>query len=231
MPRIRAIFFPLLLAIMTLLLSGTADAQVRAFVGFGVGYGLGHGGYGYRGYGYGYGGGTVAGNYMNGMSNVIRAEGQYNLLTAQAGVNNEEARSKYLDNQKKWRENYLQGQEQHQKLMAEKSARSKLSPEALAAAAASDLPRRLGPDALDPVTGQITWPELLRASGYAAQRKELEQLFELRAKTTHTPETSERVLAGTSKMSDMVRKDIQNTPPGEYIAARKFLDSLAYAAR
>src|SRR5262245_66634310 len=87
----------------------TAEAQFRPFVGFGIGYGLGYGGYGY-----GYGGGTAAGNYMYGMSNVIRAEGQYNLLTSMAGVNNEEARSKILDNRWKWQGKSREGAGQPQ---------------------------------------------------------------------------------------------------------------------
>jgi hypothetical protein len=208
------------------LLARAADAEVRPFVGFGIGYGVGYGGYGY-----GYGGGTAAGNYMYGMSNVIRAEGQYNLLTSMAGVNNEEARSRYLDNRKKWQENYLQGQEQHQKMQAEKFARSRHSPEALAAAAASGVPRLLSPDALDPVTGHITWPEVLLADDYAAPRKELEQLFELRAKTTHTTGTSDKIRAATATLSEALRKNIMNVPANEYIAARKFLDSLDSSAR
>jgi len=204
-----------------------AEAQVRPFIGFGIGYGLGYGG---LGYGY-YGGGTAAGNYMNGMSNVIRAEGQYNLLTSMEGVNNEEARSRYLDNKKKWQENYLQGQEQRQKMQAENFARSRHSSEALAAAASSGVPKMLSPDALDPVSGHITWPEVLLADEYGDSRKELDQLFELRAKTTHTAGTGERIRAATAKLSEMLRKNIQNIPANEYIAARKFLDSLAWSAR
>ncbi len=74
--------------------------------------------YGY-GSGYGFGGGTAAGNYLQGMSTVIRSAGEYNLLSAQAGVNNEEARSRYLDNQKKWSQNYFQMKEQRLALDAQ----------------------------------------------------------------------------------------------------------------
>jgi hypothetical protein len=213
--------------VLALLMSArTAHAQFRPFVGFGLGYGVGYGGFGY-----GYGGGTAAGNYMYGMSNVIRAEGQYNLLTSMAGVNNEEARSRYLDNRKKWQENYLQGQEQHQKMRAENFARSRHSSEALAAAASSGVPKMLSPDALDPVTGHITWPEVLLADEYGEPRKELDQLFELRATTTHTAGTSEKIRTATAKLSEMLRKNILNIPANDYIAARKFLDSLAWSAR
>jgi hypothetical protein len=222
----NARFFIPLLALVVLGLSRCCEAVVfRPFVGFG-GYGMGYGGYGY-----GYGGGTVAGNYMNGMSNVIRAEGQYNLLTAQAAVNNEEARSRYLDNKKKWHEIYLQSREARDKRVAEQFARSKHSPEVLAAAAASDLPHKLSSEVLDPVTGQITWPEVLLGAEFADQRKEVEQFLELRAKTSHTDETGEKIRAAAAKMSEMLRKNVQNIPANEYMAGRKFLDSLVYAVR
>jgi hypothetical protein len=226
MPRIRAIVLFLLVSGTLTAFSQPASAQFRPFVGFGLGFGLGMG-YG----GYGFGGGTVESNYLYGMSNVIRAEGDYNVLTSAAAVNNEEARGRYLDNQKKWWQTYLQGQEAHQKLMAEKHAREKHSPEALAYAAASGLPRPLPPDALDPVSGQITWPEVLQADKYAEGRKELEQLFELRAKTTQAAGTSEAVRAAAGKMTGLLRKDVQSLPANEYMVARKFLDSLAWAAR
>ncbi|MGE5191622.1 MAG: hypothetical protein ACM3U2_03915 [Deltaproteobacteria bacterium] len=228
MPRIRAIVLFVLVTGAMVGFSQPASAQVQPFVGFGVGFGPG---WGYGGYGYGFGGGTVESNYLYGMSNVIRAEGEYNALTSAAGVNYEEARGRYLDNQKKWWQNYLEGQEAHQKLMVAKRAREKHSPEALALAAASGLPRPLPPDALDPVTGQITWPEVLQADKYAGDRKELEQLFELRAKTTQTAGTSEAVHAAADKMTGRLRKDVQSLPANEYMVARKFLDSLAWAAR
>jgi hypothetical protein len=227
MPRIRVTLLVLTVAGALLGFAQSASAQIRPFVGFGIGFGPGWGYYG----GYGFGGGTVASNYLYGMSNVIRAEGEYNVLTSQAGVNYEEARSRYLDNKKKWWQNYIQGQEAHQKMMAEKRMREKHSPEALAFAASSSVPRPLSSDALDPVTGAISWPDLLQADQYAAERKELEQLFELRAKTTQTAGTSEAVRSAAGRMTALLRKDVQNVPANEYIAARKFLDSLAWAVR
>jgi hypothetical protein len=227
MSRIRPCVYPLVVAALLTGISQTALAQVRPFVGFGLGFGLGMG----YGGGYGFGGGTAASNYMYGMSNVIRAEGEYNMMTSAAGVNYEEARSRYLDNQKKWWQNYLQGQEAHQKMMAEKYAREKHSPEALAAAASSGLPQQLSPDALDPVTGQITWPEVLQDDKYAAERKELEQLVELRAKTTQTAGNAAAIRAAVDKLTALLRKDVQTIPANDYMAARKFLDSLAWVVR
>lgn len=233
MNRIRGPVLGVTLILSSLAVARLAYSEVVASAGFhpfgGFGYGMGYGGYGYGGYGYG--GGTVAGNYLNGMSNVIRSEGQYNVLTSVANINNEEARSKYIDNRKKWTENYWQLREEHQAQEAQKFARNKHSTETLTLAAASGLPRELGPDVLDPLTGAITWPETLLAKEYDAQRKEIEQLFELRAKTTHGAGTSEKIRAATKQMSEKLRANIQNIPANEYIAARKLLDSLDYATR
>jgi hypothetical protein len=84
---------------------------------------------------------------------------------------------------------------------------------------------------LDPVTGRITWPEILQDSQYADQRQEIEQLFELRAKTSHGAGTGTKIRAITTRMSDRLRKQITDIPANEYISARKFLDSLDFATR
>jgi hypothetical protein len=228
MQRIRANGIVALSALAVLTVCRGAEAQVLAgtaagFRGFGVGYGLGDG----QG---GYGGGTVASNSLNGMSNVIRADGEYNLPTSATGVNNEEARSRYLDNKKKWSENYRQMSEQRSAI-AQGSAAARHSPEALNAAAKTELPRTLGPDRLDPVTGRLTWPEVLLAEKFADQRKEVEQLFELRAMTSHSAGTRQKIRTFTGHMSDMLHRQVKDIPANDYIAARKFLDSLDYAVR
>src|SRR5438128_828828 len=94
MHRTKLVVGLLVLTIASIILLNVADAQ-----------------YGYRRYGYGHGG-TVESNYMNGMANVIRAQGQVNAYNAQAAINYEQARSKYLDNKKKWTENYYQMKEE-----------------------------------------------------------------------------------------------------------------------
>jgi hypothetical protein len=38
-------------------------------------------------------------------------------------------------------------------------------------------------------------------------------------------------IVATAKLSEMLRKNIQNIPANDYVAARKFLDSLAWSAR
>jgi multidrug efflux pump subunit AcrA (membrane-fusion protein) len=201
----------LVLAIANIFESRTADAQsvVRPF---------------YRArYGYGYGYGHGAGNYANGMANIIRAQ-------AQANLTDQQARSVSLDNQKKWAQNYFKMKEERQEYDARQREKNKPSPETLAAVAKSNLPRELGPEALDPVTGRITWPEVLQKSDYTAHRTELEQLFEQRVQTSQAAGTAGRIHAVTAEFAEQLRRSIEYVPAKEYMTGRKFLDSLDYAA-
>src|SRR5262245_20214167 len=140
MPIMKFLPGSLVLVIAAMLISAAA-AQDFGFMSYYNPYGYGYG----WGDGFGYGG-TVDSNFMYGMSDVIRAAGEYNVSTSTAGVNNEEARSRYLDNKKKWAENYWQMREQRQKVDARRREMSRHSPEALNTAARSALPRALPPD-------------------------------------------------------------------------------------
>lgn len=173
---------------------------------------------------YGYRYGSSAANYANGMSNIIRAQ-------AQANLTNEQARSVYLDNQKKWAQNYFKMKEERQEYDARQKEKNKHSPETLAAVAKSNLPQELGPDALDPVTGHITWPEVLQKSEFVAHRTELERLFTQRVQTGQAAGTVESIHARTAALAEQLRKHIEDVPAKEYMTGRKFLDSLDYAAQ
>jgi len=167
--------------------------------------------------------GSGAGNYGNSMANIIRAQ-------AQANLTNEQARGVAIDNRKKFAQNYFQMKEERQAYDARQREKNKPSAETLAAVAKSNLPRELGPDSLDPVTGHITWPEALQKSDYAAQRTELEKLFAQRAETGQAAATAEQIHAATAKLADELRNHVEHVPAKDYTTARKFIDSLDYAA-
>ena len=182
----------------------------------------------YGGYGYG---GTVEGDYLWGMSEVIRAAGEYNLYTAKAGVNNEETRSRYLDNKKKWTENYFQMRERRQALDAQKREKQRASRETYYASLAAAPSRAPAPEAFDPVTGRITWPDLLMGRDFEKPRHEIDQLFELRARTSQGAGNTPRIRELTQEMSRILRSLVSKTPANDYMAARKFIDKLDYSAR
>jgi hypothetical protein len=197
-----------------------------------LGYGGGgfYGGYG--GFGWG-GGGTVEGNFLMGASQVIRSEGEYNYYSSLAGVNYEEARSRYIDNYKKWQQYSLQVREERQRIEIQQREYNRQRNEAmnLARASAPPVQHGLGQNSFDRITGKITWPELLRGSNYDESRKEVDKQFALRSKAGGTPETTDRIRAEVSKMLASLRKDIEKVPAGQYTEARKFLNAVDYTAR
>jgi hypothetical protein len=186
--------------------------------------------YGY-GYGAGFGGGTAEGNALAGMSTVIRSAGEYNLMSSAAGVNFEEARGKYLDNRAKWTQQYFQMRETRSAIDAQRKEAARQSREAQYAAAKATPPRPEWPVGLDPVTGHISWPEPLMADEFAGPRKQLDQLFELRAKTSQASATTLKIRAATEELSKTLRSQVQKIPANEYMAARKFIDELDRTVR
>ncbi len=235
----------ILLALTLLGSDPTAEAQVRggaAGVRVGRGYGRGYGGgrwyvpggYGYGGYGWGSGGSTVAEGYGQGMAEVIRAQGQYNQDNAEARLTNEEARTKYIENKKKAADTYWEMKDRHRQYKEEERQREE---ERAAKGRArleqnSPSPQRpgLGPDDFDPVTGAIHWPEILQKPEFADSRKQLDSLFEHRSLTGGATgsKNSDAIEATTKAMREQLKKQISTIPAMDYIAAKKFLDGLAY---
>ena len=176
----------------------------------------------------GWGGGqTAEGAYLQGAATVIQAEGMYNVNTAQATVEYEQARSLYLTNRRKFTENYYATKEMHQAVEAQKRERNKTSSEALTFAAKSSVPVKLETAAFNPQTGKIAWPKVLLDNQYTARRAEIEQLTATRTKTSGRPETVKKIQAATVEMSSILKSNITKLSANDYVQARKFLDSLA----
>jgi hypothetical protein len=217
------------LLIVSLFAGQTVGGLTTLNVGGGGGWGWGGFGWG----GYGFGGGTAEGNYLMGMSQVVRSEGEYNYYSSMAAINNEEAYSRYLDNQKKWSQNYFQMKEERQRLDVQQREINRQRNEAANAQRASQPPvyHGLGQNSFDRVSGKITWPELLMALEYDEPRKEIDQLFELRSKTGGGTDTAAKVRSAVDRMNSRLRKDIEKVPANQYMAARKFLDAVDYTSR
>lgn len=199
------------------------------------GGGGGYGRYGYGGYGYGgFGGGTTAaGSYATGMSNVIRAQGQYNVMTSEAMINAEQARQIYIENRQRATQAYFQMRQMNQSYRdAERGPPA--TPEMLARIAKSGVPKPLSPAQLDPVSGLIAWPATFQSDAFAAYRAQLDRLFELRAQDkAHVGQVTytevKQLTNGMQAKLDQLLRDKAVTDP-DYVAGRAFLDSLAQMA-
>ena len=181
----------------------------------GYGYGWPYYGYGYRRYG---------------LADMIRARSQAAKNYAEAQIRYQQARSKYIDNQKKWLETYYE-----RKRLAEAARRTRIEERKARAKRSRSLSKpeqhpRLSADELDPNTGQLTWPVLLRKPEFAEHRKRLEELFELRLKTGMTPDLTKRIYSKAQEMRVKLIDKVRSVPGRVYIDARRFLERMSHEA-
>lgn len=168
------------------------------------------------------------------MADMTRSQGVYNALTSAAMINAEQARSKYIENQKQWTEVYMMKQRivdsERERRIAENRARNERARQEQASRP-SDLPPRLTTSELDPATGAINWPAALERPDFITQRKDIEALFASRAHTGTTSEMSEQIVKKIRGLQDALRGKIRDIVPQEYLDARKFLDRLSLEGR
>jgi hypothetical protein len=176
------------------------------------------------------GAGTVFGSHARGMSEVIRAQGLANLLNSQAAINFDQARRSALETQRQYVNTYFALREMNQEYRARERGEKPTSQDLIRYAQMAR-PDRLDGSQLDPVTGELNWPVLLTAEGFAEGRAELERVFRERAaygilnasQFAAATRTAEQMLAS-------LQEQVRDLPPQQYIEARKFLDSVRYEA-
>jgi hypothetical protein len=105
------------------------------------------------------------------------------------------------------------------------------SPETLRAAARSGVPRPLATDEFDPTTGRVQWPMALRGADFDALRDTLDLLLKERASAPDDPEHSQKALATAEELLGLLIANIRALPTDEYVAARRFMDSLIFVLR
>jgi hypothetical protein len=195
-------------------------------VGFGQAF---YGGYGI------YGGGhasTAAEGFQRGFADVVRSAGQYNLLTSEAAINYEEARSKHLDNRLKATETYFE-MRRINKSYRDSQRKARPSNEQLQRIAAMGRPDRLAPTELDPVSGTINWPLILRDEAYRSLTAKLQDQFAQRAERSGVigHEAYQAIQQTVDEGLALLRSNAESYRPNDYLQAKKFLESLATEAR
>jgi hypothetical protein len=87
---------------------------------------------------------------------------------------------------------------------------------------------------LDPRTGAIQWPPLLREPAYDEPRREVEQLFAARAKTGKGGEGTLNYLeirTAVGRVRDQLEDRVAQIDAATWIAANQFLSRLVNKAR
>jgi hypothetical protein len=165
---------------------------------------------------------------QRGFADVVRSAGAANLMNSEAAKNYEDARRKYMDNRVYGTEKYFQ-MRQINKTAREAERGRQPTMEDLLRYASERAPSRLSPSELDPLTGQINWPGLLRDPVYAANRKTLEDLYAGRSVVGYlSPDQATEVGVAIDSMRAVMKQNVKTYPPQMYTMAKKFLESLAY---
>jgi hypothetical protein len=182
-------------------------------------------------HGWWYHGSTAAESYLRGVAAVTRARGEYNLMTSQASIYNEEARRLSLENHTRTVQTYYDGRKMNREARAaERGPRA--TQEDLTRLAKTAAPSRLNDTQFNPATGRIAWPAALRGDEYAAHRAEIEALFVQRASSGSIgPQQRDHVGQATGTMLVLLKGQIRELSPMEYSTARRFLESLTYEAQ
>jgi hypothetical protein len=182
------------------------------------------------GWGGGWGGGmpasTAEQGAMMGMADMMQAAGARNLMNSQALGFVEDARRKNIDNRMYGTEAYFQMKKTNREARAA-AAPPKATQADLVRYAKQRAPSRLSPSELDPLTGVITWPLILREDTYQESRDALEQLYQQRASMGSLTGTQRgEVQQAISTLQADLKQNLRNYVPQDYVQAKKFLEGL-----
>jgi hypothetical protein len=175
-----------------------------------------------------YGASTAAESYQRGFADVVRSTGQANLMDSMAAQNYEQARSMDIQNRVQWTQSYYQMRQENRAYRAAKQG-PRMTPEQIARFARVGMPDRLTYTQLDPITGQLNWPIILREKQYDPERRELDKLFEQRAAASSlAPNLYRDVQRYTGDLLTALKKNIKEYQSNDWIAAKKFVENLAF---
>jgi hypothetical protein len=170
---------------------------------------------------------TAEEGIQRGYADIVRSQGMANLMNSKAAKEYELARREYIQNRLQATQTYFEMRRTNEE--ARKAKRSSpLSFEQYVRLAKEEAPDALPTSQLDPLTGYIRWPAPLTKPEYAAMRKTIDKLFQDRA-GGYVAYGS--IQAACQDFAKQLQADLQKFPPNEYIAAKKFIESLAHAAR
>ena len=166
-----------------------------------------------------------------GVARILDARAMEMLYGSQAALNLSEVERREMDNWKKWIDTYFDAQRMNRDLRAAQRGRP-MTPADYLRLSQMGKPHRLTPSEIDVITGQLTWPLLLQSTEFAPYRSTLEQVFSNRAyRGALGLDDYVKADRTTQAMMDVLKEQIEEVRPMDYVAARRFLDSLTYEAR
>ncbi len=173
---------------------------------------------------------TVEEGAARGMADLVRSRGAANLMNSHAAKNFEDARKKYIENRLLRTQTYFDMKKiNKQSRFGDQKRRTQAD---FIRYSQSKLPNRLNHAQLDPLTGTLKWPLLLRLKSLEPEREKLEKLFAVRAKEGYVgPDQFLEIQNAIKSMREETDRVVRDYPTDVTIAARKFLNSLAYEVK
>lgn len=175
---------------------------------------------------------TPGESYAMGMSALVSSAGMATLATSQAASNFEDAVSKDIDNRVKFAHAYNERMKFVQSYR-ESKRRPPPTSEQLYRWAQQGNPKPLSASELDPVTGDIAWPVVLRDETFRTYRESTQRFFHdaVSKPETFSYASYERLQQASSGCLKDLKSRIDEYRPNDYIHAKKFVASLTYAAQ
>jgi hypothetical protein len=175
---------------------------------------------------------TAAEGAMRGAADVVRSAGQANLMNSAAAINYQDARAKDIDNRLKGTKTYFE-MKRYNKEYRDATKSPRPTSEQLFRLAKSATPKSLSPDQLDPVTGKISWPEILMTDDFAEYRDTLDALYADRAQAAGKI-NFDQYNAIHKTVDDLqleLKRRVSAMPPQVFSQANAFLTQLEHAAQ
>lgn len=193
-------------------------------------YGRWYGSGAWGGYGGWYSGegSTPYSNAVRAEAEMTKAQGEAAVSYAQAAAANEVARAQYLENQEK-----LRAMRREQKAEAEAKKQQRLAEaEERVAKRPPPKPRtelypRLSTEELDPITGEIHWPDVLKDAAFDMDRATIETALKERAEYGPDDRTAKIIFDTAHHMLGIRAKSVSGLDSQTHLAYRTFLRSLS----
>ncbi len=166
-------------------------------------------------------------SYARGNADVIRARGQYNLLSSQAMINRAVAQRRATENRVAQTEAYFRMREINRSHRdRNRTTRSNRYPTA-GRERVTHVSEASKPEKLDLRKGRIVWPKAFQDPTFESLRKVVEEIVQRRATSGNASEADRSTLTQVSlAMVSKLRERIHECSPQEYVDAKLFLKAL-----
>lgn len=227
----KTTLFTAVVSALTLAVAGAAQAQT--YSNYSGGNGPATTNVPTSGWGWGWShSSTAEEGALRGWAELNRGAGEYNYYSSLAAINLEEARRRAIENRTAAVEQYFHLRQVNSEYR-DSQRRPQLTQEQLTRVAAQATPDRLNAYQYEPALGRLYWPAILRNDAFAAERDAIDEAIAKRTVSNSGvgSESHRAIDALTREMEATLKANIDNVSTDEYLAGKRFLQSLRYEAR